>query len=159
MKLVALLRCAVVGVLVAGCSTSVHTGNGDPIAEKNYKVAIAAPMRDLTTRAISADDVCAGGSNPSHDACYSATALEITAVRTLQASLHSIPTPERFTSANRDLVAALDSFAKALTARNAALAEGSTNGYLAAQGGVDGSKEAQRKAFAEFPADARITIE
>ncbi len=143
-------------VLCAGCSVSVHAGQGNPQAEQAYRTAIAQPFNDLTSAAGKANRVCAGGSQPNPQQCYTDTAGEISSARAVEQALRSVPTPPRFAKANADLLHGLAIFVQGLTKRNDGLAAHSTSEYSAGENLITHGLAIQKSAFAEYPADANI---
>lgn len=141
---------------LTGCSVSVRAGHGDPQAERAYISAIQGPMDALTAASSAANDVCAGGAHEDPATCYANTQKEILAVEDLQAALESVPTPERFATANSDLLKGLEMMAEGLAQRNRGLADQSSDGYQAGLDTIDQSLTLQKDAFAEYPADVRI---
>jgi hypothetical protein len=111
----------------------------------------------LTTAAAKADQVCAGGSKPNAQQCYTDTRAVITDAKSIEHVLRHVPTPPRFHKANADLLHGLSIWIQGLTERNKALAGGSAAGYSASYKLVNRGLALQKTALAEYPPDAEIS--
>jgi hypothetical protein len=144
--------------LSAGCSVTVSAGYGNPQAQHAYLAAIAGPMRALTAAAAYTSRTCAGGATPSQAECYTGTVAEIRAVTALEKAMRSVPISPRYATANKGMLKGLAIFASGLAERNKGLAGHSAAEYAAGDSLIARGLALQRRAIAEYPASAHITL-
>jgi hypothetical protein len=142
--------------LCTACTVSVHLGYNKATAEQAYRHAIAGPFNNLTAAATAANSVCAGGSQPNQQQCYTDTASEITSAKVVVRTLRSVAVPHGFAKANSDLARGLGIFINGLIERNQGLARRSDSQYAAGQNLISKGLSVQKRALAEYPPGANI---
>jgi hypothetical protein len=143
--------------LCTACAVSVHVGYNKITADQAYRHAIAGPFSNLTAAATAANSVCAGGSQPNQQQCYTDTVSEIASAQALVRTLRSVAVPHGFAKANSDLARGLGIFINGLIERNRGLARHSDSQYAAGQKLISQGLSVQKSALAEYPPGANIT--
>jgi hypothetical protein len=143
--------------ICTACAVSVHVGYNKTSADQAYRHAIAGPFNNLTAVATAANSVCAGGSQPNQQQCYTDTVSEIASAQALVRTLRSVAVPHGFAKANSDLAGGLGIFINGLIERNRGLARHSDSQYAAGQRLISKGLSVQKRALAEYPPGANIT--
>jgi hypothetical protein len=147
----------VIAMACTGCTIAIHTGKESP-QEQAYSAAIVRPSASLSAGAAKANATCAGAAKPNPAECYAYTKVEITEVHALIAALHSVPTPTRFASGNKDLLRGPLIFEHGLTERNQGLTAHSIAMYSLGVSLISEGLRTQKKAIGEYPSYADIKI-